>query len=390
MFHAAASGRRDLRRPSKMLARGGFRLLIILTSLFLFYVSFPYLYRFGDYVRQTSPFSNQKDVEQRFVASEVELACLNGTPVPGDPLPASPSPPHDEDDISSSPIPNTVHFIFGLKNPLHHPGAGHFDFLNYLSIRSALISLRPKAIYLHYTYLSSPPSPSPDADPLTNPWIARLSNNITLVHDAPDPIAAKNAQYAHMSDTLRLRLLHEHGGIYLDTDVFALRSFSSILRSRHPRDVVLGAEGGNRWGLCNAVVAARANSSFVARWLERYDADDGVVGRVWNYHSVRLPRELADVHPAEVCPLAPDAFFWPTWTWSHVEWMHAPLGRAEAEHWEAEIERNGGSLFENQLAYHAWSQMAWDRYLKWLTPGKVRSMDTRFNLLMRRFLEDDL
>lgn len=103
-----------------------------------------------------------------------------------------------------------------------------------------------------------------------------------------------------------------------------------------------------------------------------------------------LPKELADAHPREVCALAPDAFFWPTWTWRHIEWMHEPLSGLEAARWRAEIERHGGSLFENQLAYHAWGQMAWDRHLKTLTPAVVRTRDTRFNLMLRRFLEDDL
>lgn len=365
-----------------MFGRGMFRLLLLLTSLFLLYISFPYLYHLGDYVRQTNPFSGQKDIERPFVATETELACLNGTPIPGDP----------HDDGTAKPIPNMVHFIFGLKNPLYHPGAGHFDFLNYLAVRSALVSLKPDAVYLHYTYLSEPPSPSADADPLTNPWVRRLANDITLVHHPP---CASAAQYAHMSDTLRLRLLLEHGGIYLDMDTFALRPFTHILGPPHPRDIVLGAEGGNRWGLCNAFVAARPNSTFVARWLTRYPAADDAagaadLGRAWNYHSVLLPRELAASHAGEVCPLAPDAFFWPTWTWRHVDWMHAPLGRAAADFWAAEIERHGGALFANQLAYHAWGQMAYDRYLKRLTPRVVRDRDTRFNLLVRRFMEDDL
>ncbi len=70
--------------------------------------------------------------------------------------------------------------------------------------------------------------------------------------------------------------------------------------------------------------------------------------------------------------------------------MHTPLSRQEVKFWRHEIERHGGSLFKNQVAYHAWNQMAWERYLKKLTPDSMRRVDTRFNLLMRRFIEDDL
>ncbi|KAK3692319.1 hypothetical protein B0T22DRAFT_10329 [Podospora appendiculata] len=362
-----------------MVARNAYRLFVLLSALLLAYVIAPYLSHVGEYVRQTNPFSGQKFVEQAFFANETELACLRGTPLPHS------SPGADAASARSDPIPNVVHFIYGLKNPLYNPSAGRFDFLSYLAVRSALVSLRPDALYLHYTYLSEPPSADANADPLTNPWIRRLAKHIKLVYHPP---VASSAQYAHLSDTMRLQFLLEGGGIYLDIDAFALRPFTALLAAPHPHDVVLGAEGGNRWGLCNAVIAARANSTFMARWLASYDNVD--FSREWNYHSVRLPKEMAEAHPAEVCALAPDAFFWPTWTWRHVDWMHEPLGKAAAAFWKGEIDRHGGSLFENQVAYHAWSQMAWDRYLKKLTPERVRTRDTRFNLLVRRFIEDDL
>jgi len=368
--------------PSIMVARNAYRLFVLVSAVALIYMLSPWLYYYGDYVRQTNPFSNQKYIEQRFQASASELACLRGQKVP-----------HIFDDgfdlpNESDPIPKIAHFIFGLKNPFYHPGAGHFDFLSYLAVRSALVSLNPDEVQLHYTYLAEPPSADPAADPLTNPWIKRLSreSKFKLVHHAPAPPEGSNTQYAHLSDTMRLEFLLETGGIYFDIDAFALRPFDKLLTS--PRDIVLGAEGGNRWGLCNAIMAARPNSTFVGRWLRSYDKVD--FSREWNYHSVILPKEMAEQHPSEVCALAPDAFFWPTWTWRHVEWMHEELSRDQAAYWKGEIDRHGGSLFENQVAYHAWSQMAWDRHLRYLTPQRVKTVDTRFNLLVRRFLEDDL
>ncbi|CAP66714.1 uncharacterized protein PODANS_4_7850 [Podospora anserina S mat+] len=362
-----------------IVSRNAYRLVAIVYGCIVIYISAPYLYRFGDHVRQTNPFSGQKWIEQAFVPTEAELACLNGQSSSFEHHHNH----HTTDD--SEPIPNIVHFNYGLKNPLYNPGAGHFDFLSYLAVRSAIVSLKPDAVYLHYTYLSEPPSPDPNADPLTNPWIRRLSKDITLIHHPP---TSSSDHYAHVSDTLRLKALLTDGGIYLDIDAFALRPFDHILANPSPHDVILGAEGGNRWGLCNAVIAARPNSTFLTRWLESYNNTD--LSKEWNYHSVILPKELAEEHPSEVCALAPDAFFWPTWTWRHIDWMHERLDKEKAKYWEGEIERHGGSLFTNQLAYHAWSQMAWERYLRELTPEVVRGRDTRFNLLMRRFLEDDL
>lgn len=247
--------------------RSSTRLLFLVCCLALFYLSHPYLYYYADCVRQTNPFSGQKWTEQAFEATESELACLRGQPIPGE----APEGPSD-------PIPNVVHFIFGLASPLSKSSARRFDFLSYLAVRSALVSLRPDALYLHYTYLA-------DADPLTNnPWLRRLARNITLVHHAPPASSSSSSNhFAHLADRLRLRLLLEQGGIYLDIDAFALRSFDKILAAPRPHDIVLGAEGGNRWGLCNAVMAARANSSFVARWLASYDGAD--LSREWWVHS---------------------------------------------------------------------------------------------------------
>jgi hypothetical protein len=371
-------------------ARNVFRVFVLLTALSILYVTSPLVYSAVDYVRQTHPFSNQHQIQQKFTATDAELACLHGSP-PGDHSWKHASadhknhqPHHQHDD---DPIPNIVHFIFGLKNPLEDPGAGQFDFLSYLAVRSAIMSLEPDAIYLHYAYLSDPPSSDPHADPLTNKWVRRLARDITLVHH--DPLVEESGtQYAHLSDSMRLRFLYEQGGIYLDIDSFALRPFDRLLRAPRPYDIVLGAEGGNRWGLCNAIMAARPNSSFVARWLESYKNVD--FSREWNYHSVILPKELAEEHPHEVCQLAPDAFFWPTWTWRHIEWMHETISRDEADFWAESIKNNSGSLFPNQVAYHAWNQMAWDRHLRYLTPKIVREKNTRFNLLIRRFVEDDV
>ncbi|KAK4187198.1 hypothetical protein QBC35DRAFT_452513 [Podospora australis] len=358
-----------------IITRNVTRLCVVVYAAIVLYLTWPYIFRFGDYIRQTNPFSEQKYIESAFLPTPRELACLHNEPLPGEP-----SRDHHDD-----PIPNVVHFIFGLRNPHNNPSAGQFDFLSYLAIRSAVVSLKPTAIKLHYTYLSDPPSPDPLADPLTNPWIKRLAKDITLVHHPP---STSSNHYAHLSDTLRLEALLSDGGIYLDMDAFALRPFTHILSTPSPHDIVLGAEGGNRWGLCNAIMAARPNSTFVERWLDSYSQAD--LSREWNYHSVLLPKEMADQHPDEVCALAPDAFFWPTWTWRHIDWMHEKISLKEAQYWKTKIKENNGSLFRNQLAYHAWSQMAWDRYLKKLTPKVVREKDTRFNLLVRRFLEDDL
>ncbi|PHH93325.1 hypothetical protein CDD83_7110 [Cordyceps sp. RAO-2017] len=356
----------------------------------------PGLFRWGDYVRQTNPFSGQDRVEQDFTPTSRELACLYGLPPrPGQPplLSSSHTSSSSESELTAAnSIPNVAHFIFLQKLPLDHAGQGDFNFLSYLSVRSAIVSLKPTKVLLHYGYVGDEAHRSSEgdgADPLirNNEWIERLRHDVEFVrHDGPLNSSLQHSE--HLADKLRLEILLEHGGIYLDIDAFALRPFTHVLESPHPHDVVMGNEGGNRAGLCNAVMAARPNSTFVKRWLETYETAD--LNAEWNYHSVLLPKQLAGQHPDEICELPPDSFFWPTWTWRHVEWMHEPLDQADTRRWQKRIQRTGGSLFDNQLAYHAWSQMARDRYLRRLTPEVVRNEDTRFNLLVRRFIAEDL
>lgn len=182
---------------------------------------------------------------------------------------------------------------------------------------------------------------------------------------------------------MRLDLIHNEGGVYMDMDVILLRSFDRFRYNE--RDIILGYEGGDRHGLCNAVIVGRKNASFVTRWMESYI--DFKPFNEWNYHSVILPKKLGEAHLDEICMLSPTAFFWPTWTDSHIRYMHEEISESEATQVEDVIRRNGGGLYPNQLAYHAWSQVAWDPYLQHLTPNVVLTRNTRFNILARRFLD---
>ena len=273
---------------------------------------------------------------------------------------------------SAEPIPNVVHFIWGLKQ-----GKGThslFGFIEYLSVRSALIVLGPTQVKLHYMSLDQ-----------NSEWFLKLKDNVTLVYHNPELGVlgeSKSWQAAHRADLLRLHILHEEGGIYMDLDVFALRPFDTILHCQ--KDVIMGHEGGNRAGMANAVVVARKGSTFIKRWIDTYN---NFSTQEWNYHSVTLPKTMALRYPEEICTLSPVAFFWPTWSYKHIEYMHTSLSVAEVSKTKEDLLASSDALFENQLTYHAWSQLAWEPYLKDLTPEVIRTHHTRFNIMVRRFLE---
>ncbi|KAI1120940.1 glycosyltransferase family 32 protein [Nemania abortiva] len=280
--------------------------IALLVFVLLVAVNWRYFYNLGDRVRQTRPGSYQYEVEKDIVPTDDELDCLYGKTAP-------------INDHSIERIPNNAHFIFGLSNP-YDGDTGSFDFLAFLAVRSAVVGLQASRIFLHYTYLANPPSPEPNKNPFSNPWVNRLKDKLTLVYHPPeesnkikDKSGARKA--AHIADVLRLQILSEQGGIYLDMDAFTLRPFTNILNS--PRDIFMGHEGGNRAGMANAIIVARAGSTFIDRWIAEYDHID--FEKEWNYHSVIFPKEL----------------------------------QHEAHYWTEQIELNGGSPFNRQPTYHA-------------------------------------
>lgn len=267
-------------------------------------------------------------------------------------------------------IPNVVHFVWGPS------GAATFPFILYLAIRAALISLKPKEVRVHYSIIDT-----------ASPWYLALKDNITLEYHEPasylEPFADAGSylwDIAHMADVLRLKVLEEQGGIYLDQDCFVLRPMDHLLAGN--RDVLMGYEGGNRGGLTNAVILAKKGAPFITRWLGHYHQLDD---RLWNYHSVQLPLRLLKEYPEEVCALAPSVFYWPLWNPPNIDYMHEPLTPAEAEDVRKILEKNDGALYDDQLVMHAWSHGA-RKYLQRMDPDVIMSEDTRFNLMMRPFL----
>ena len=290
-----------------------------------------------------------------FISTEIEDLCLSGASL---------------DNLSTkTPIPNTVHYVVGLHD-------AELSFVAYLSILTALKSLNPEVVKLHHTENLN----------ISNEYIQILlqDKRVKLVLHAASMVTSEmklSSHFAHLADVLRLKVLYAEGGIYLDADVYILQSFDTLRNSS--RDVVLGYEGGNRGGLCNAVIIARAGAAFIDRWIASYT--DFSAGE-WNTHSVILPKEMSEKHPNEVCTLSPQAFFWPTWTRRHLKWMHKPLSQEEAIGVQEILDTNRGSYFDGQLAYHSWNQLAWKPYLSKLTEEIIKRDDTRFNLIIRRFL----
>jgi hypothetical protein len=307
---------------------------------------------------------NQLDIEV-----ERRLLWWDWTSTPEELLCGNPSPSSS----TKPPIPNIVHYI--ILSPTSEPA--EIPFFAYLSMRTTILRLQPTKIILHSYSLNT-----------SNPYYQLLSPYLTLqIHDkttlrGPDNKSLDAFALAHQADFLRLSILESQGGIYLDTDVYPLRSFSHLLHS--PRDVIMAHEGGNRYGLGNAVILARPNSEFIRHWRETYN-NGRFNEKNWNEHSILMPKRLQKQFPEEICPLSPGVFFWPTWAKVHLDMMFEELegnGR-EVQELRANMTRFGGAMYEGQLALHL-------RTSHLNSEEDVLGRENRFNVLVREGLETPL
>jgi tetratricopeptide (TPR) repeat protein len=199
---------------------------------------------------------------------------------------------------SDNQIPRMLHFVFGFK------GNGDLPFYGCLAIRSAL-HFNPGWTAYYYT-MNAPSGPHWDS----------VKDNVTLVQldDFSYFGNARVIHYAHKADIVRMLILNQIGGLYLDVDTITQRSFEDL----RGHDFVMGVQAAgpnSSSGLCNAVMLGKPGAAFSTRWLREYDyfrsqgRDD-----LWDYHSVKLPVWLAAKHPEEITVLDYRAFFYPLWT----------------------------------------------------------------------------
>jgi hypothetical protein len=172
-------------------------------------------------------------------------------------------------------IPNIVHFIYGLKGP-DEP----LYYFHYLAVLSAIVVNRPDTVYFHYQYRPS------------GLWWEEIERMVVPVKQtARDYIGTQRlTHYAHKSDVMRLEILREQGGVYLDIDTLCLKPWHELLDN----SFVIGEElehGGSTRGLCNAVMLAKPGSEFVNAWLAIYPSSfkEGE----WSTTSCLVPRLLS-------------------------------------------------------------------------------------------------
>ena len=102
-------------------------------------------------------------------------------------------------------IPNIFHFCYGLAEDF---GGKPFSLVHFLAVKSALEVNRPDEIFFYYKY-------EPKGE-----WWDKTKKIVTMVKVIPPDMIFGNelVHVAHKADILRLNILIEKGGIYLDLD----------------------------------------------------------------------------------------------------------------------------------------------------------------------------
>ncbi len=204
----------------------------------------------------------------------------------------------------------------------------------------------------------------------TGEWWENTKSFVELVQiDPPTEIfGIPIAQEAHKSDVLRLQILLEYGGIYVDTDTIFVKSFESLLNNKF----VLGQQNINGCeGLCPAVILSEPDSKFGKHWLAGFKDSfkGGPPGSdTWCTHSVQYPLWLSKQIPDSITILNHEAFFWPLYHQTHIEMLF------EQKH-----------KFVNAYSHHLWESSG-KKYLDNLTLDNILDTDTTFTNLIKTLL----
>jgi hypothetical protein len=191
-----------------------------------------------------------------------------------------------------------IHFVYGFK------ASEEFPFYAYMAVKSAQACNPGWPVV--FCFVNEP----------TGPWWQDIkSSALTVQMPNFDYFqGARFYHYAHKADVVRLLMLRELGGVYLDIDTITARPFSDLLAHEFGMAVQAGFEA-HAAGLCNAVMWGKPNAEFLNIWIAEY-ASFQSKGRddLWDFHSVKLPAILARQHYDKITILNHRAFFYPLWS----------------------------------------------------------------------------
>lgn len=171
-------------------------------------------------------------------------------------------------------IPKIVHLIYINQRPLKS--------FNYKCINSILRNMPDYQVWIHN-----------DIEPDTDEWRIIKQNEYVHIKSIErvkefDGFPISHVQYE--ADIIRMNILYEYGGIYLDTDVYMVKNITDLLDG-HSFYIAKETED----NMINCVIISEPNNEFIKVWLSNF-ATGFRVGN-WGWHIRDLPKMILEKNP---------------------------------------------------------------------------------------------
>ncbi|KFY16416.1 hypothetical protein V492_01354 [Pseudogymnoascus sp. VKM F-4246] len=194
---------------------------------------------------------------------------------------------------SHSSIPNLVHYVHIM--PDGPDGDIKFGLKHFLSVYSTKFYFNPDTIYLHTdaSYASIERARDSPLATAPNKWANLILNLPSVVVNRVSPpekasgsgVTIKGLE--HKSDFVRAEVVYEHGGMYVDFDVYALRDVKPLREAGFAN--VLGRQ--KKGQVNSGCWMSQKGSTLMKMWVEgQHEVYDGR----WTTHSNDLLTSLAD------------------------------------------------------------------------------------------------
>lgn len=256
-------------------------------------------------------------------------------------------------------IPKKIHFIYGLAEDF---GGKEFCFMHWAAIKSAKKQNPDYEIHYWYEYL-----------PINNYYFDDAKDSIILHKiDAPKEIFGnKLYAVAHQADIVRLEILRDIGGIYLDIDTFTEKSFNGFLT--HSFFIGEQEVRGNLQGLCNAIMGSEPNSFFANKWYGEYTTFRSKgYDEFWSEHSITRPYLLSQKFPEHVSTIPAKFFLKPD---------YSPEGMIDLVYMSKK--------YPESICHHLWESGTY-QVLSFINEGNIRLINNSYTLMVLDVLSEEV
>ncbi len=245
-------------------------------------------------------------------------------------------------------------------------GVGEFSLHHYVCLKSIRRQHPGHEVVLWYGY-----------EPTANPYWREAAKFCKLIQvEAPTEIFGNPLTiHAHRTDVLRLQVLNEYGGIYVDLDSILAKPLDDIFIKSTMMALEVDDQTAKVHGLCNALIFAMPRSSFIRRWLDSFEFFmSGGHDAAYAFFGVRLPLILARQRSDDI-DIVSHRLFFPFWCDSH------GLKKIFAFDTQLPVETRSIHLWESQANKRG--------HIQAITPASIFSVPTLYNRLAARYVTLD-